>query len=362
MNGLVDAQQENIILLVDDSQENLDALNAMLEGSYKVYSTKNGRAALRIMEKIKPDLVLLDVVMPEMDGFEVLGRMKQDATCAHIPVIFITSDAQSFSEARGLLLGAVDYITKPYNPDIVSIKVKNQLENKLYRDRLESLVDQRTQELQLSQNAIIFGMSLMAESRDSSTGEHLKCIQKYVDILARAIHEKRPDLLGAAECNRIRMLAPMHDIGKVTIPDHILLKKGALTEEEFAVIKKHTTSGADILRETQQLLPNGGGVLEDAVSIAECHHEKFDGTGYPGGLRGEDIPLSARIVALADVYDALTSRRPYKEPCSHETAVEIILNGDGRTMPSHFDPLVLDFFRSNIETFRNASLLLTQKI
>ena len=342
----------NTILLVDDSQENLDALYTMLEGLYRLYTAKNGKAALRIMEKVKPDLVLLDVVMPEMDGFEVLRRMKEDPTCAHIPVIFITSDTQSLSEARGLLLGAVDYIAKPYNPDIVSIKVKNQLENKLYRDELEQLVEQRTEELVLSQNAIILGMSLMAESRDLGTGEHLQCIQRDVGVLAQSFSGEFPRLLSPAACRRLVALAPLHDIGKVSISDNILLKKGSLTEEEFSIIKWHTTNGADILRKTQQLLPGGGAVLEDAVAIAEYHHEKFDGTGYPKGLKGGDIPLFARILALADVYDALTSDRPYKAAYTHERAVDIILNGDGRTMPTHFDPLILAIFKTHAEKFR----------
>ena len=348
---MTEESQMNTILRVDDSQENLDALYTMLEGLYRLYTAKNGKAALRIMEKVKPDLVLLDVVMPGMDGFEVLRRMNEDPTCAHIPVIFITSDTQTFSEARGLLLGAVDYIAKPYNPDIVSIKVKNQLENKLYRDELERLVEQRTGELVLSQNAIILGMSLMAESRDVGTGEHLQCIQKYVGILARAFCGEFPSLLSSSACGRVIALSPLHDIGKVTISDNILLKKGPLSETEFAIIRRHTTSGADILRKTQQLLPGGGAVLEDAVAIAEYHHEKFDGTGYPRGLRGGDIPLFARIVALADVYDALTSDRPYKAAYTHDEAMDIILSGDGRTMPTHFDPLLLAIFKTNATKF-----------
>lgn len=342
----------NTILLVDDSQENLDALGAMLEGLYQVCAAKNGRAALRIMEKVKPDLVLLDVIMPEMDGFEVLRRMKGDRRYARIPVIFITSDTQSISEAHGLLLGAADYIAKPYDPDIVSIKVKNQLENKLYRDELERLVEQRTEELVLSQNAIILGMSLMAESRDAGSGEHLKHIQRYVGVLAGAICQDAPELLSPSGRRRVVALSPLHDIGKVAISDNILLKAGALTDEEFAAIRAHTTCGGDILRKTQRLLPDGGIVLDDAVAIAECHHEKFDGSGYPCGLCGGEIPLSARIVALADVYDALTSDRPYKSACGHEEAMDIIVNGDGRTMPAHFDPLVLDTFKARAEEFR----------
>ncbi len=338
--------QKDIILIVDDSQENISALRSMLEVDYTVYSATNGKAALRILEKLMPDLILLDVVMPEIDGFEILRKLKENIAFFHVPVIFITSDTGIFSEARGLLLGAVDYIAKPYNPDIVRIKVKNQLENKHHRDNLENLVEQRTIELIETQNTIIFGMSLMAESRDFRTGEHLKRIQFFVNILGQAIHNEYPLLLGAQDLQRIVMLSPLHDIGKVMVSDNILLKPGKLTETEFQIIKEHTTNGADILRKTRMFLQNGGDVLEEAVLIAECHHEKFDGSGYPFGLLGSQIPLSARIIALADVYDALTSIRSYKKAYTHDMAVDIIFNGDENTKPSHFDPLVLDVFRS----------------
>lgn len=347
--------RKDTILLVDDSQENLDALTAMLEGLYRVYAAKNGKGALRIMEKLKADLVLLDVIMPAMDGFEVLRQMKAEPRLENIPVIFITSDTQAISEARGLLLGAADYIAKPYNPEIVSIKVKNQLDNKRHRDELELLVEQRTRELVLSRNAIILGMSLMAESRDAGTGEHLKHIQGYVGILARAISQACPSLLNPASCGRVISLSALHDIGKVAISDNILLKKGALSNEEFAVIRGHTTSGADILRKTQGLMSDAQGALEDAVAIAEFHHEKYDGSGYPRGLAGDDIPLSARIVALADVYDALRSVRPYKGARTHMETIDIIAGGDGRTMPSHFDPLVLNIFLEHADEFNALS-------
>lgn len=333
------------ILIVDDSPQNVEALRSMLEGKYAVYMAKNGKAALRIMGKMQPDLVLLDVVMPDMDGFEVMRRIRENPAYNNIPVIFVTSDTDSFSEARGLMLGAADYIAKPYNSDIVGIKVKNQLENKLYRDNLEHLVEQRTEELLLSQSAIIMGMSLLAEGRDLGTGEHLQRIQKYVDLLGREVHRVHPAMLSVSEWKRITMLCPLHDIGKIMVSDSILLKPGQLTEEEENIIKEHTQNGADVLRKTQLFLPGGVDILEDAAVIAECHHERFDGSGYPRGLRGEEIPVAARIVALADVYDALTSERKYKEAFVHERAVDIILYGDGRTSPGHFDPLILELFK-----------------
>ena len=348
--------KRSTVLIVDDSKENLTALRSILESSYTVYVATNGETALRLVARNMPDIVLLDVIMPGIDGFEVQRRMKADPKQANIPVIFITGDTDRFSEAKGLLLGAVDYIGKPYNPDIVSIKVRNQLENKLYRDNLELLVEERTAALRATQETIIFGMSLMAERRDATTGEHLKRMQHYVNILARVLHAKYPESLSAREMLNVIAFSPLHDVGKVAIADAILLKPLPLARDEFDEMKKHTIIGADILQQTQRLLKLNSVDLQTAIDIALSHHEKYDGTGYPHGLVGEAIPLAARIVALADVYDALTSRREYKEPIPHAVAADILMRGDGRTLPQHFDPLVLEAFGDCRHLFAQCSL------
>ncbi len=345
-------QIKNSVLIVDDSKENIDCLRGILDEFYKVYIATSGEMALKLMKNIRPDIILLDVVMPGIDGFEVLETLKKGEENFYIPVIFITSETSSFNEAKGLKMGAVDYIAKPYNPDIVSIKVRNQIHNKMYRDGLEKLVEQRTQELLDSRKAIIMGMSLLAESRDKGTGKHITRMQKYTEILAEKIHEMYPELLTKSDVDSIVSYAPLHDIGKVGIPDAILLKNGRLTNEEFDVIKTHTTFGADILRKTENWLQEDINTLQVAMEIAEFHHEKFDGTGYPKGLKGEEIPLSARIVTLADIYDALTSVREYKEAYLHDRALDIILVGDGRTKPEHFDPIVLETFKLVQEAFK----------
>lgn len=344
---------KNSILIVDDSKENIDGLRSILEADYAISVALSGEMALRLMERAKPDLILLDVVMPGLDGFDVLERMRAIDALAYIPVIFITGASDLFNEAKGLRLGAVDYVSKPYDPDIVCIKVKNHIANKMNRDNLERLVELRTAELSASRQAVILGMSLLAEGRDQGTGAHIKRIQLYTEILARQIHKSFPDILSMAELSQTILYSPLHDIGKVCIPDSILLKRGPLTPEEFDIIKNHTTFGTEVLRKTEHLMSAESDTLRVAIEIAESHHEKFDGTGYPHGLKGEEIPMAARIVALTDIYDALTSVREYKPAFTHENACEIILQGDGRTEPSHFDPIVLDAFRQVAPDFKH---------
>jgi len=282
--------------------------------------------------------------MPVMDGLEALRIMKKNELTKNIPVIFITSETDEFNESRGLTLGAVDYIKKPYNPNIVLIKVLNQLDNKMYRDRLEELVKLRTKELEVSREAIIMGMSMLAEGRDQSTGDHIKRMQSVTNVLAMDIHAKHPELLSLEQADNITLMAPLHDIGKVYVPDSILLKPGRLTDEEFERMKSHSFLGAEVLRKTENILLEYNDSLHTAVEIAESHHEKYSGNGYPHGLKGDEIPLSAAICALADVYDALTSHRSYKPAFTHERAKEIIFEGDGRVEAQHFNPLVLEAF------------------
>jgi len=337
--------KRNTVLVVDDQEINVEILSSMLEDTYNVFSAYNGQEALDILDGADVDLVFLDLQMPVMDGFETLENIKKDRRFRNLPVIFLTSETDSFSEARGLNLGAVDYIRKPYDSMIVSIKCKNHIENKIYRDNLESVVEERTKEIAASREAIIMGMSLLAEGRDQETGDHITRMQSYTKILANKTENNHPELLSKEDVYYITLMAPLHDIGKVYIPDIILLKPGKLTDEEFDIMKSHTTFGAEILKETEKFMQGYKNPLLYAYDIAGFHHERYDGTGYPIGLEGDEIPLSAMICSLADIYDALTSERPYKKPFTHEQAMETITVGDGRVMPSHFNPVVLEAFK-----------------
>lgn len=336
--------KQNTLLIVDDVRENIDALRGTLEEAYNIKIALNGQTALKILESANIDLMLLDVLMPDMDGFQVLEQMRKIERCKNIPVIFVTGALDEYSESRGLSLGAVDYVTKPYSSDIVSIKVRNQLTNKMYRDKLEQLVDMRTAQLLRSREALIMGMSLIAEGRDKETGEHIKGMQATTAKLAQKFRELYPDAITAEEVKRIILVSPLHDVGKVAISDTILLKPGKLTDEEFKIMQSHTILGANVLRESLEIMESDAEEIQTAIEISEGHHERFDGSGYPYKLKGEEIPVSARIVALADVYDALISIRAYKKAFTKEDACNVILEGDGRTMPSHFDPRMLEAF------------------
>lgn len=334
------------VLIVDDKKVNIDMMTHILRRDYTIMAATGGEAAIRIMEKRQPDLVLLDVYMPGMSGMDVLAYMKSNPLLAGIPVIFVTGEHEAYMEEKGLELGAADYIKKPYNAAIVGYKVRNHLEFKAYRDHLETLVYERTKQLSASREAIIMGMSLMSESHDKITGLHIERIKMFTGILCLKIQELFPDMMSAKLTESIMLYSPLHDVGKVGIADGVLKKEGALTSQEYDIIKRHTVYGADLLRKTERFLKdsNESSQMDVAIEIAECHHERFDGTGYPHGLKGEDIPLSARIVSIADVYDALRSPRSYKNAYTHHEAVKIILSGDNRTSPSHFDPYALEAF------------------
>ena len=334
-------QSHQMILLVDDNATNLQLLRETMDGlGYKLLIAKDGKRAISIAEKALPDLILLDIMMPEMDGYEVCRRLKADKATRHIPVIFLTALSDSADEARGLGLGAVDYIVKPIVPDLVRARVRNHLELKHYRDKLESLVAERTRELALTQAVMIEGLATLAEYRDPETGGHIKRTQNYVKVLARQLKD-HPQFGSELDDDTIDLLyqsAPLHDVGKVGVPDSILLKPGRLSDE-FEEMKMHAVYGHEALRITEQKLGQSH-FLRYAREIAYTHQEKWDGSGYPQGLEGEKIPLSGRLMALADVYDALISKRVYKPPFPHEKAVAIICDGRG----THFDPDVVDAF------------------
>ncbi len=345
---------EDKVLLVDDNTTNLQLLHETLDGlGYKLLIAKNGQTALAIVQKAAPSLILLDIMMPEMDGYEVCRRLKADKNTTHIPVIFITALADDEDEAKGLGMGAVDYITKPINPELVRARVHNHLELKRHQDHLEKLVAERTRRLALTQAVTIESLATLAEYRDPETGGHIKRTQNYVKALAVHLkdHQRFRSELNDEIIDLLYLSAPLHDIGKVGVRDNVLLKPGPLTDEEFVEMKKHTIYGEEALRITEQKLGEDS-FLKSAREIAYTHQEKWDGSGYPQGLNGEDIPLSGRLMALADVYDALISKRVYKPPFTHEKAVAIIVEGKGK----HFDPDIVDAFLELEDTFRNIAL------
>lgn len=319
-------EHRHTVLVVDDAPENIELLSGLLEPHYEVKVATSGERALRIVGgAMPPDLILLDVVMPVMDGHEVCRRLKADPLTRHIPVIFVTALEQQEDEARGLALGAEDYITKPFNAAIVLARVKTHLALYLHAQELEHKVNERTRELQVSRLEIIKRLGRAAEFRDNETGFHVLRMSHYSLLIARACG------MNEREAQTLFYAAPMHDIGKIGTPDYILLKPGKLNEAEWEIMKQHVVMGAEIIGEHPDEL------LAMARQVALSHHEKWDGSGYPYGLQGTDIPRVGQIVALADVFDALTSERPYKRAWPVEQAMQTIRESAG----SHFDPGLL---------------------
>ncbi len=338
------AHKKKQLFIVEDTPANIDILFTVLGDEYDLRVAVSGEIALEALAQGElPDLVLLDIMLPGIDGYEVCRRLKKDPRTRDLCIIFLTALDDSGDQARGFNLGAVDYITKPFDPLVVRARVRTQLELKSYRDQLEEQVRKRTEALVHAQEATIASMAVIAEYRDPETGEHVQRTREYVRLLTRELGREFPDICNELQCDVLAQAAPLHDIGKVAIPDAVLLKTGRLDEEEFAIMQQHTLFGSEAIKRTMQIC-GPSQLLHTGAEIAEFHHEKWDGSGYPHGLRGDEIPLPARIMAVADVYDALISKRPYKKALEHERAVEIILNGDGYTSPEHFDPRVLDCF------------------
>ncbi|NLI75172.1 MAG: two-component system response regulator [Candidatus Riflebacteria bacterium] len=347
-----------LVLVVDDTPENLYLMRTVLKDTYRTRLANTGEAALELAAEVPgPDLILLDVMMPGLDGYEVLARLKADPATADIPVIFLTACTGDAEEEKGLSLGAADFLTKPINPPIVLARVRNHILVKrahdFLKDRnqyLNAEIERRTKEIHVIQDVTIMAMASLAETRDNETGYHIKRTQWYVKELAMKLrdHPRFREVLNDEGVDLMFKSAPLHDIGKIGIPDHILLKPGRFTPEEFEIMKRHTTIGRDAIRAAEARLNVPNSFLRFAREIAYCHQEKWDGTGYPQGLRGEAIPVSARLMAVADVYDALISPRVYKPPFSHEEAVRIIREGAG----SHFDPDVAAAFEAVSFRFR----------
>ena len=358
MNNPLDFVTRKTILVVDDTPDNLSLMSGLLKDQYRVKLANSGEKALKAVQGDNPpDLILLDIMMPGMSGYEVCQVLKADPATRHVPIIFLTAMSSMEDEQKGLALGAADYITKPISPPIVMARVKTQLENKAMADFLrdqaaflKAEVERQTQMVRAVQDATVLALASLAETRDADTGNHIRRTQFYVQALAERL-KTHPRFAAELTPEMIELLfktAPLHDIGKVGIPDRILLKPGRFTPEEFEIMKTHTTLGRDAIEHAESALSVPVEFLTVAKQIAYGHQEKWDGSGYPEGISGDDIPLSARLMAVADVYDALISRRVYKEGMPHEKAVGIIQEGTG----SHFDPDIVEAFLAIQEEFR----------
>lgn len=338
------------ILVVEDNEINIDIIVSSLKDMYDLTIAIDGHEALELVGRALPDLILLDVMMPGMSGYDVCRRLKAEERTRDIPVIFLTAINDILDKAIAFDIGAVDYLTKPFEILELKARVKSQLELKFTKmmlkdqnKRLEEMVRERTDQLYKTQMAMIYALASLAETRDAETGEHIQRTQKFMCILAMAAREQGhfEELRDADFVQTLSESAPLHDIGKVGVADEILLKPGKLTHEEFEQMKLHAAYGYKTLSSAEAEI-GGTSFLTVAKEIAYTHHERWDGTGYPQGLAGDAIPLSGRLMALVDVYDALVSERPYKKAFTHETARKVVLEGSG----THFDPRIVEAFLS----------------
>lgn len=340
---------KNIILVVDDDKTNLALAQKILGAQYRIAASTSGEAALKYLESHRPNLILLDINMPNMDGFEVMEQLRSNINTEMIPVIFLTADNLAETEIKCFQMGAMDFVTKPFVPDILLSRVSKTIELDQYRHNLENMVNVQAQKITEDaqrlgriQDSVIIGMANLIESRDGSTGKHVKNTQNYVRMIAQELLSRGlfPEELTPSYIEDLCKAAPLHDVGKIKIPDAILQKPGKLTPEEFDTMKLHTTHSRKII---QTII----GDIEDehyvrlVEDIALYHHERWDGTGYPAGLTGNNIPLSARIMAVADVFDALYEERCYKPPIRPvERIMQIMSEGRG----TQFDPVIIDVF------------------
>ena len=347
------------VLVVDDTEANVDILVEALSDEYDVAVAMDGPSALDAVAHEPPDLVLLDIMMPGMDGYEVCSRLKEDGR-DELPVLFITALGDMASKAKAFEAGGVDYITKPFEIQEVKARVRTHLsllearrKIRKHNEELEEKVRERTRELRKTQDVTLESLALLAEYRDLETGEHIRRTQLYVRLLVSELRREGgplAELLDRETAELLWVSAPLHDIGKVGIPDSILLKPAKLDKGEFEIMKRHTVIGHDTLLRAEKKLGSNS-FLRVAREIAYSHHEKWDGGGYPRGLSGDDIPLSGRLMAIADVYDALVSRRAYKAAFPETKAAAIILEGKG----SHFDPRLVDIFERRYDAFKRIS-------
>ena len=335
------------LLVVDDEPANLSLMAGLLNGEHRVRLATGGQRALELARRDPPDLVLLDVMMPGLDGYDVCRELKRDPRTRDVPVIFVSAMSEVDEETRGFDAGAADYIHKPISPPVLRARVRTHLQVKAWQDSLnrrnvglEAQLGERIGQLERLRDATLYAMVSLAEFRDSDTGNHVRRTQEYVRVLAEHLRGAGHPALAALDDAAIELLAksaPLHDIGNVAIPDYILLKPGPLDAEAFEVMKTHAAQGWEILRRAAERVGGDSAFLVYAMEIARHHHERWDGRGYPDRLAGAAIPVSARLMAVADVYDALISRRPYKAPMSHDEAMRRLDEGAG----AHFDPQVV---------------------
>jgi len=330
------------IFVVDDSDTNLSMAESVLESQYHVMTMPSAAKIFTLLEKITPDLILLDIEMPEMNGFEALEKLKSFPKWANIPVVFLTGRNDEAAEAHGLEMGAVDFVTKPFSAPVLLNRIKTHL-------NIDEIIREKTAQLHRIQNSIVSVLSDMVENRDKGTGGHIERTSMYMKILidemkARGVYAEE---ISQWDEDSVVSSARMHDLGKISIPEDIINKNGKLTDVEYEIMKKHTVEGERII---DKIISNTGDVdfLRNARLFAGTHHEHWDGKGYPRHLAGKDIPLHGRIMAIVDVYDALVSERPYKRAFSDEEAVQIIMEGAG----SHYDPKIVEVFFNARELFR----------
>lgn len=345
------------LLIVDDEPTILATMSQVLSPFYRVRAANSGYLALQaVLIEPLPQLILLDVSMPDMDGYSVLSKLKEDPVTQDIPVVFVTALENMESEKKGLILGAVDYITKPIEPEILLARVQTHITLKQARDflhdknaYLEAEITRRMEENQIIQNVSIRALAHLAETRDPETGEHILRTQSYIHVLASHLqnHPRFRDTITDHFIGLLTKSAPLHDIGKVGIPDHILLKPGKLTDDEWVLMKTHAELGAEAIEQSEKDVGQSIDFLKLAKEIAHWHHERWDGSGYPDGLAGDTIPVSARLMALADVFDALISVRVYKSAMPFDKARDIIAAERNR----QFDPDITDTFLENFDQF-----------
>lgn len=338
------------ILIVDDTPDNLSLLSKLLKDTYKVRVANSGDRALQIAKGLnKPDLILLDIMMPGLSGYDVLRTLKRDPTTQHIPIIFLTGMTDEKNEQHGLELGAVDYITKPISAPIVLARIKAHLENKaaadFLRDKndyLQTEIARRVRELSVVQEISLLALSALIENRHAATSNYIRYIPNYIKLLAEKLksHLQFKHFLTDNTIAELIIASRLYDIGKLGIPDSILLKPGALTPEEFEIIKSHTTLGKNAIEHAEKVLGTELNSMRIAKELALYHHEKWNGTGYPTKIKGDTIPIPARLMSVVDAYNALTSKRTYKDQVSHDQAVKNIIAGKG----THFDPEIVNAF------------------